>query len=135
MDSILGHTKGALGVAEDDTAFDVEIIMHINNALSNLNDLGLGPEAGFVIEGADEVWDDFIPLSSDPVKMAPLQSKIKTYVYLKTRVVFDPPTNNPGYMAALISLIEQTEWRISVIREGADWVDPNPKPVTVEEEI
>lgn len=136
MDSILQHTKVALGISEDDPSFDVEILMHINNALSTLNDLGVGPQEGFVVEGEDEVWEDFFPLPSDPAKLQlarPMLSKVRTYIYLKTKMIFDPPVNNPSLSTAIQGQITETEWRLNANRESTDWENPNP-PVPVGEE-
>lgn len=123
MDSILQHTKAALGISEDDSSFDVEITMHINNAFSTLNDLGVGPETGFVIEDDTEVWTDLFPNEDDPVKLKIILSKVKTYIYLKVKQVFDPPTS-PAHVTAMENQIRETEWRLNVNREETEWVDP-----------
>lgn len=123
MDSILQHTKAALGISEDDASFDIEIVMHINTAFSTLNDLGVGPETGFVIVDDTEVWTDLFPNEDDPVKLKVVLSKIKTYIYLKVKQVFDPPTS-PPHVTALENQIRETEWRLNVNREETDWVDP-----------
>lgn len=118
-ESILKSTKKILNVAIDDPSFDLDIITHINNAFSNLHDIGIGPEDGFVIEGEDEEWTDF--LEGDKVKL----SKVKTVVYVKTRLAFDPPTS--GFLlTALEGQLKEAEWRLNVNREQEDWVDPNP---------
>lgn len=109
-ESILDSTKKVIGLAEDNTDFDVDIIMHINTAFSTLNQLGVGPDDGFAIEDADAVWSDFL------MDVLPLNN-IKTYVYLRVRMLFDPPTTS-FTIAAMEKQIEELEWRINVYREG-----------------
>lgn len=120
-DSILTSVKKILGIAEDYEAFDVDILMHINSVFSILNQLGIGPTNGFMIEDAVATWDDFIP--DDP-----RLNTVKTYVCLRVRLLFDPPTTS-YLITALETQFKELEWRLSVIREGDSWVDPNPAPV------
>lgn len=87
MDSILGTTKKLLGIATEDTSFDVDVIVGINTALMTLSQLGVGPETGFMILDNTETWTDFIGTSTQ------LES-VKTYVYLQTRLTFDPPSSS-----------------------------------------
>jgi hypothetical protein len=125
-DSILTSTKQALGLAEDYTAFDPDIIMHINSVFSTLNQLGIGPTLGFMIEDKEALWDTF--LGSDP-----RLNNIKTYVYLRVRMLFDPPQT--GYhTTAMQDQIKELEWRINVQREAEQWINPlPPTPVVVDE--
>lgn len=108
-ESILTSIKKPLGIPEEYTQFDPDIIMHINTVLSNLTDLGVGPSKGFFITDKTAVWSDFIPASN----YSRLQS-IKTYVYLKVRLIFDPPTNS-AVIESMNRLISELEWRINVI--------------------
>lgn len=108
-DSILVTTKKNLGVAEDDTSFDVDILTHINSVLSVLNQVGVGPVDGFMIEDAVPTWDDF--LGSDKRYNA-----VKTYVYLKVRMYFDPPTT-AHLINAMEKQAEELEYRLNVHRE------------------
>lgn len=116
--SILNSTKKILGINEDYTAFDTDIITHINTAFSILAQIGVGPAPGFMIEGADETWGDF--LGAD-VQI----NSVKTYVYLKVRQLFDPPTTS-YLIAAFDRQIQELEWRLNVRREETEWIDPNP---------
>jgi hypothetical protein len=121
-DSILTSTKKTLGLDADYTAFDLDIITHINLAFSVLNQLGVGPVEGFMIEDKSSTWDEFVvPLSQ--------MSMIRTYVYLKVSVLFDPPTTS-YLIEAKTNQIDQYEWRLNVFREFNDF--PNPIP---EEEV
>ena len=109
-DSILNSVKKILGIASDYDAFDTDIIIHINSVFSTLTQLGLGPNEGFMIEDDSAVWEDF--LLGDKRLNA-----IKTYVYLRVRVLFDPPTT--GFvLAALQEQIKELEWRMNVVREA-----------------
>lgn len=122
-DSILTSTKKILGLEESYTAFDFDVITHINSAFSTLNQLGVGPAEGFQIEDATPTWEDFLGLN-------PQYNMVKSYVYLRVRVLFDPPQTS-YLIQAFRDEIEQFEWRISVLRESTDWVDPDPDPVVV----
>lgn len=109
-DSILNSVKKILGIAPDYDAFDTDVIIHINSVFSTLTQLGLGPNEGFRIEDASAVWEDF--LLGDMRLNA-----IKTYVYLRVRILFDPPTT--GFvLAALQEQIKELEWRMNVVREA-----------------
>lgn len=113
-ESILTSTKTLLGLAEGYTVFDAEIITHINSAFSILHQLGVGPDAGFFIEDATPTWDDFILVDgTDPSK-----NLVKTYVGLKAKSLFDPPTTS-FHLEAMNHQIQQYEWRLNVAREEA----------------
>lgn len=108
-DSILTSTKQVLGIV--DSAFDVDVVTHINSVFSTLAQLGIGPAGGFMITGEDETWGDFIP-DEDPQ-----WNSVRTYVYLKTRMYFDPPTTS--YLKdAMESQISELEVRLSILRES-----------------
>jgi hypothetical protein len=124
-DSILTSTKKILGIEADYTAFDLDIITHINSALSTLTQIGVGPELGFMIEDASAEWVDF--LGTDPRLNA-----VKQYVYLRVKMVFDPPQS--GYaVTAMKEQIQEHEWRLNVQMEHTIWVDP--MPVVIVEEV
>lgn len=114
-DSILDSTKKVLGIEADYTAFDIDIVMHINSVLSTLWLLGVGPAGGFQIEDNTAKWSDFY--GTDP-----RLSQIKTYVYLRVRLLFDPPTTS-YLIEALTKQYEELGWRINVYREGRDHPD------------
>jgi hypothetical protein len=123
--SILTSTKKILGLAEDYTAFDLDIITHINTTFSTLTQLGIGPAEGFMIEDERAVWDDYF---SDDNQL----NSIKSYVFLRVKQLFDPPTIS--YLVdAQERQIEQLEWRLNVHREETGWVDPDP-PIILDDE-
>ena len=120
--SILKSTKKILGVAEDYTVFDLDIITHINSAFSTLTQLGVGPTVGFMIDDESEVWDDFIDVDLDPQ-----YNSVKSYVFLKVRQLFDPPQTS-YLITAVEKQIQELEYRLNVHREETEWVNPNPPP-------
>jgi hypothetical protein len=125
--SILISTKKVLGIAADYTAFDLDIITHINAAFSTLTQLGVGPPEGFMIEDDTTEWYDYI---EDDVQL----NTIKSYVFLKVRQLFDPPTTS-YLIAAMEKQIQEFEWRLNVNRETTDWVDPDPEVILDEEAV
>lgn len=119
-DSILDSIKKVLNLSSDYTPFDQDVIMHINGVFSTLNQLGIGPEDGFMITDATAVWSDFL---EGDLRL----NNVKNYVYLRVRLLFDPPT--VGYLIdSMKEQINELEWRINVQREGIAWTDPDPDP-------
>jgi hypothetical protein len=112
MDSILTSIKKLLGIAEEYTQFDADIIIHINSVFMVLTQLGVGPSEGFYIEDKTTYWEDFI---SDP---AALQA-VKTYVFLKVKLVFDPASVGSSTLASYERQIQELEWRLNAIAESA----------------
>ena len=106
MDSILTSIKKLLGIEEEYTQFDSDIIMHINTVFLNLTQLGVGPAEGFLIEDDSATWDDFIGDSNQ------LQA-VKTYVYLKVKLMFDPPLSS-SVTESINRIISELEWRLNV---------------------
>jgi hypothetical protein len=84
-ESILSCTKKNLGIEDDFTQFDPDIIMCINSCLNVLTQLGVGPIEGFKVKSKDETWDQFIG-GNKRLNM------IKSYIFMKTKLMFDPPT-------------------------------------------
>jgi hypothetical protein len=123
--SILISTKKILGIAEDYAVFDPDIITHINTAFSTLTQLGVGPAEGFMIEDETAVWTDFV---SDDHQY----NSVKSYVFLRVRLLFDPPTTS-YLITALEKQLQELEWRLNVHREETGWVDPDPRPVFIED--
>lgn len=110
-ESILNSVKKLIGLDSAYDAFNTDIIIHINSVLMLLNQLGVG-EKGFSITGDTETWADFLGSDSD-LHMA------KSYVAMKTRLVFDPPTNST-VMESLKQSIAEMEWRLNVQVDPAD---------------
>lgn len=107
--SILTSTKKVLGIAADYTAFDVDILMQINGVLAMLNQLGVGPSEGMHVEDATATWSDFYGTDKT-------WNIIQTYVYVRVKILFDPPSSH--FLAtAMEKQAETLEWRISMKRE------------------
>lgn len=104
--SILTSIKKMLGIAEDYTEFDEDIITHINSVFLNLTQLGVGPEEGFMIEDDTAVWEDFI---DDSIRL----QAVKTYMYLKVKLLFDPPLSS-SVTESFTRMIAELEWRLNV---------------------
>lgn len=104
--SILNTIKQLLGIQSDYTAFDADIIIHINSAFMALNQLGVGPTECFSIDGSGENWAEFVDKSID-------LEAVKTYIYLKVRTIFDPPSSSV-VMEAMNKNISELEWRLNV---------------------
>lgn len=108
-ESILNSTKKILGLDADYTPFDVDVITHINAAFSILNQLGVGPEEGFSISDEGAMWADF----GVPNNQLHL---VKTYIYLKVRILFDPPATS-FLLDTYNNQIKEYEWRLNTFRE------------------
>lgn len=126
-DSILNSTKKVLGIDPSYDAFDIDIIMHINSALATLTQLGIGPEDGYAIADASVTWNNFLLDDGNRLKL----NNAKTYVYLRLRLIFDPP-NTSYVLTAFQDQIKELEWRMNVTREHTGWVDPNAEPAYTE---
>ena len=110
MESILTSIKKLLGPEETDTQFDEDIIIHINSAIMRLNQLGIGPTGGYSITDKKNVWSELIGTRKD-------LDAVKTYIYLKVRLVFDPPQS--GFLVdAIKSQITELESTLNIQAEG-----------------
>jgi len=117
-DNILTSTKKVLGIAEDYEAFDIDILMHINSVFATLNSLGIGPHDGYMVD-EESTWSHFL---NDDHRL----NSVKTFVYLRVRLVFDPPGTS-YLIESLRKQAEELAWRLNVAREGTAWSDPvNP---------
>lgn len=102
--SILSDIKELLGAGNID-GFDNDILMHINTVLLTLRQLGIGPESGIAIT-KDTTWSEILQGSE-------MLEAVKTYIGLKVRLIFDPPTSG-SVMQAYKELISEYEWRLNV---------------------
>lgn len=114
-ESILTSIKLLCGVPEEQEAFDQEIMIHINTAFNVLFQLGVGPKDPFKITGADETWSEFIE-DNDRIEM------VRQYIYLKVRLIFDPPSNT-SVAEAFRKQADELEWRLNVTVDGPDTFD------------
>jgi len=109
MDNILSSIKKLLGIPTEETAFDSDIIMHINSVFMILNQLGIGPTDGFTISDDYALWSDFIPDGQN-------LELVKSYMYMKVRLMFDPPSSS-AVLSAMEKSISEFEWRLNVQAE------------------
>lgn len=109
MESILTSVKKMLGITEDYTHFDADIIIHINSVFSILTQLGVGPAEGFLIHDARSVWSDFL---EEDTKI----ELVKSYMYLKVKLLFDPPLSS-AVIESSNRMISEYEWRLNLAGE------------------
>lgn len=112
MDSILTSIKKLLGIQEEYTHFDQDVIMHINTTFMVLSQLGVGPSNGFSITDKAAKWQDF--LGTDPRLEA-----VRSYVFLKVKLLFDPPLSS-AVTESMNAMIKELEWRLNVLAESKD---------------
>lgn len=110
MESILNSIKKLLMLSEDDTSFDTDIIIHINSVLSILHQLGVGPDSGFTISDSKATWNELI---GD----YPNLDAVRSFVYLRVKMLFDPPTNS-AVIESINRTVGELEWRINTIAEA-----------------
>lgn len=124
MDSILDTIKKMLGVDPLTTSFDTDIVVGINSAMMSLNQLAIGPAAGFSIQDATAVWTDFLEEKTD-------LEGVKAYIYLKVRLFFDPPATS-FVIEAIKDQIKELEFRLNVQAESGTYT---PIPVEGGEDV
>lgn len=117
-DSILESIKKLLGIHEDYTHFDQDLIMHINSVFMILTQLGVGPPEGFRLEDGFETWEDF---TQDNRNI----EAIKSYIHLKVKILFDPPLSSV-VMEAVKQMINELEFRLNL---EAETVRPSEEEV------
>lgn len=105
MESILDSIKKSNGIEPEDTAFDIEMIIHINSVIATLTQLGVGPNEGYEIVDNKSSWPELIGDRKD-------LNDVRTYIYLKTRLIFDPPQNS-FLVASIEKQCLEYEWRIA----------------------
>lgn len=110
MDSILTSVKKMLGIEADYDHFDPDILMAINSVFTILAQIGVGPDDGFVIADDSATWDDFFGADGKKIDL------VKSYIYLKTKLIFDPPTTGVLH-EAMERQIKEFEWRLNVAGE------------------
>lgn len=113
MDSILTSIKKLLGITEEHTNFDADIIAHINSVFADLAQMGVGPSNGFTIWDSSAIWDDFI---SDSL----LLQSVKSYMYLRVKILFDAASMGSSTMASYERQIAQWEWRLNIAAESEE---------------
>ena len=110
MESILDTIKQLLGIPIDDDSFDTDIKVYINTVTPNLAQMGIGPVNGFIVTSKDQLWSEYI--NSDIINL----EGVKQYIYLKVKLIFDPPTNS-STIQAINDSIKELEWRMMLAVE------------------
>lgn len=111
MESILTSIKKLIGISAEDTNFDLDVIIHINTAFTRLRQLGVGPKSGFKIIDDSTVWTDYIP--EEDLRF----ESVKTYIYLKVKLVFDALTLSSAMIDTIKETIKELEWELNVDAE------------------
>lgn len=115
--SVLNSTKKKLGLTDDYQYFDEDQLYdYINLAFSELHQLGAGPADGYYIDDPENDWDGF-------TQDIPLQNLVKSYVYIRVRILFDPPTSS-FVLDSLNKQLEELTWRINVAVDPANTFSP-----------
>jgi len=123
MDSILLTIKHMLGIEAEYNHFDQDVMFNINTVLMTSNQIGIGPAAGFLITGEAETWVDLLGERID-------LEAIKSYIYLKVRLLFDPPSSS-FVLDAMQRQATEIEWRLWIQVENTAYTPE----VLVEEEV
>lgn len=108
-DSILTSIKKLLGIEKEYTQFDIDLIVYINSVFMVLNQLGIGPTLGYSIKDSNNLWTEFL-------EEGDLLNSAKSYIYLKVKLLFDPPISSAS-MDSTNKLINEFEWRMNVKTE------------------
>ena len=110
MKSILNTIKKLLGIDSDDDSFDVDIMAIVNSIIPALSQMGVGPKNGFIITSPEDEWEDYIKDSDINLE------GVKTYLYLRTKLIFDPPSNST-VIESFNKSISELEWRMMLAVE------------------
>lgn len=105
IDGILDTIKKLLGIDEDDDSFDIDIIIIINSITPILGQMGIGPSNGYIVTSKEDKWSDYI--SDSEINL----EGIKNYIFIKTKLIFDPPTNSTT-IESFNKVLSELEWRM-----------------------
>lgn len=114
-DSILTSIKKLMGLTEEYDAFDQDILILINSVLFELEQIGVKAKDGFSLTDKTVVWSDY----SDDDR---LLNALKPYIYMKTKLTFDPPTSS-GALDSMNRIIDRFEWRINLYADTGGTVN------------
>lgn len=120
MESILTSIKKLLGISEELTHYDPDIIFHINSVFRILKRVGVGPSSGFKIKDGTATWADFMQDSDDI-------EEVKTYVYLRVKLLFDSESLSSTYIALVKEQIAELEWQLNIECDTAS-IDEDDEP-------
>lgn len=120
MESILTSIKQLLGISEEDTSFDTDIIIHINSVFRILKRVGVGPINGFSIKDSTAVWDEYIEDSGNDIE------DVKSYMYLRVKLLFDAESLSSTYVALVKEQIAELEWQLNIECDTETTMDVDP---------
>lgn len=120
-DSIFESVKKVLGLLGDDSSFDQDILLHINSVVSTLRQLGLSIPSDFYVRDDVQTWRDLLGEFRD-------LDLVKSYMTMKVRLMFDPPSSSFG-LKSMEEMVKEYEWRINVLTDQpySDPVLPSPE--------
>lgn len=107
IDGILDTIKKLLGIDEDDDSFDIDIIIIINSITPILGQMGIGPSNGYIVKSKEDKWSDYI--SDSKINL----EGVKNYIFIKTKLIFDPPTNSTT-IESFNKVLSELEWRMMI---------------------
>ena len=119
-DNIFGSVKKVVGLLGDDGSFDEDILLHINSVVSTLRQLGLSIPADFYVRDDVQTWRDLLGEFRD-------LDLVKSYMAMKVRLMFDPPSSSFG-LASMTEMVKELEWRINVLTDQPYSVPVLPSP-------
>lgn len=111
MESILSSIKKLLGISDEYEIFDTDLVIHINSVFTILTQLGVGPSDGFSITGKEATWSDFL---GEGLQL----EAVKSYMYLKVKLLFDPPLSSAA-IESMNRMVSELEWRLNVAVDPA----------------
>ena len=110
MESILTSIKKLLGIKEEYEEFDTDIMIYINSVFPVLAQLGIGPKEGFMIFDSEATWVDYLGEDNKIV------GTVKTFIYLKTKMLFDPPLSS-AVLESYNNILRELEWRLTIMAD------------------
>ena len=119
-DSIFSSVKKVVGLLGDDGSFDEDILLHINSVVSTLRQLGLSIPADFYVRDDVQTWQDLLGEFRD-------LDLVKSYMTMKVRLMFDPPSSSFG-LKSMEEMAKEYEWRINVLTDQPYSVPVLPSP-------
>lgn len=119
-DSIFESVKKVVGLLGDDDSFDEDLLLHINSVVSTLRQLGLSIPADFYVRDDDQTWQNLLGEFRD-------LDLVKSYMAMKVRLMFDPPTSSFG-LKSMEEMVKEYEWRINVLTDQPYSVPVLPSP-------
>ena len=108
VSNILNDTKKVLGLAEDYTPFDLDILLHLNSIAATLDQLGVTDSKNLEIT-KDTTWDQLFIVKE-------YNAQVRSYVYVKIRLLFDPPANS-FLVTSLEKMVAEYEWRLNIAND------------------